>query len=364
MINYAKQSNLTPLDETLILNQENQTATFIHNSCRTELRNLSRRKRPPDEDEKSNKRLCLRSENERFDFKKQCFHCNCTCMVDTKHSDRNKFEEVRNETFENIFEMYANFLQFLQINTVVFDGYSLSTKDPTDKKRSGKASATIKTKETNLCATDRNTFLSNYENKKAFVKCLAATLRILGFQVFECPCDADTTIAKVALGYSKEQPVIVYADDTDILSLLLHNYYNAPDLKDICLTKMTGKSGHQQRKCYSTREVISRLLKRGEPTLPYLLFAHAFTDCDTTSSIYRFGETSIFKNLENSKRLRNIANIFYKDGQNPQAIGTVAISFFEALHSSSLSLPEIPKKKYDCMTMESLSNIDPSVLPP
>ena len=30
----------------------------------------------------------------------------------------------RNETFENIFEMYANFLQLLQINTVAF-GYSL-----------------------------------------------------------------------------------------------------------------------------------------------------------------------------------------------------------------------------------------------
>ena len=42
LINYAKQSNLTLLAETLISNQEGQTATFIHNSCRTELRNLSR----------------------------------------------------------------------------------------------------------------------------------------------------------------------------------------------------------------------------------------------------------------------------------------------------------------------------------
>ena len=41
LINYAKQSNLTPLAETLISNQENQTATFIQNSCRTEFRNLS-----------------------------------------------------------------------------------------------------------------------------------------------------------------------------------------------------------------------------------------------------------------------------------------------------------------------------------
>ena len=48
----------------------------------------------------------------------------------------------RKETFENIYEMYASFLQFLQINTVVF-GYSLSTKNATHKKRSGKASAII-----------------------------------------------------------------------------------------------------------------------------------------------------------------------------------------------------------------------------
>ena len=164
------------------------------------------------------------------------------------------------KSFENIFEMYANFLQFLQISTVVFDGYSLSTKDATHKKRSGKASATIEIKETNLCVTDRNTFLSNYENKKAFVKCLAEKLRILGFQVFECPCDADTTIVKVVLEYSKEQPIIVYADDTDILSLLLHHYRTTPDLKVIFLTEMNRKSDHQQRKCYSVREVISQLL--------------------------------------------------------------------------------------------------------
>ena len=93
LINYAKQSNLTPLAETL--NQENQTATVIHNSWRTELRNLCRRKRPPDEDDKLNKRRCLRTENERSDFKKQCFYCNGTCIVDTKHPDRNKFEELR-----------------------------------------------------------------------------------------------------------------------------------------------------------------------------------------------------------------------------------------------------------------------------
>lgn len=137
----------------------------------------------------------------------------------------------RNKTFENIFETYANFLQFFQINTVAFGDYSLSTRDATHKKCSGKASATIEIKGTNLCLTDRNTFFSNYENKKAFLKCLAANLRSLGFQVFEYSFNADTT----KLEYSKEQPVIVYADDTDILSLVLHHYHSTPYLTVIFL---------------------------------------------------------------------------------------------------------------------------------
>ena len=50
------------------------------------LRNLSQRKRTRDEDENSNKRRCLRNGNEKFDFKKQCFYCNGTCIVDNKNT--------------------------------------------------------------------------------------------------------------------------------------------------------------------------------------------------------------------------------------------------------------------------------------
>ena len=92
-----------------------------------------------------------------------------------------------------------------KFSSVVLDGYSLSRKDATHKKRSRKASATIEIKKRNLwdvpCGTSRNTFLSNYKNTKTFVKGLAAKMRILHFRVFECPCEADTTIVKVALKY-------------------------------------------------------------------------------------------------------------------------------------------------------------------
>ena len=71
--------------------------------------------------------------------------------------------------------------------------------------------------------------------------------------------------------YSKEQPVIVYADDTNILFLLLGHCYNTPSLKD-----MTRKSDHQQRKCYSVRDFISKLLKRGKTNVAISIVCSCF----------------------------------------------------------------------------------------
>ena len=43
-----------------------------------------------------------------------------------------------------------------------------------------------------------------------------------------------------------------------------------------------------------------------EDIIRYLLFAHAFTGCDTTSTIHKFGKTTIFKKLNNLTSLQSI----------------------------------------------------------
>lgn len=260
----------------------------------------------------------------------------------------------KNQSFETISKMYADFLHFLNITVVVFDGYSLSTKDVTHQKRSGNISSTVEVKETNKCPSDRNTFLTNYSNKGEFVKYLASKLRSFGFQVFECPSDADTTIVKVAIEIAKTQDVTVYSDDTDVLCLLVHHFYHSSNMKNVYMSNMT-RQKDQARSCYSISEITNQ---------PYLLFAHAFTGCDTTSAIHRFGKTAIFKRLENSKDLREIADMFNKNQQTPEEIGKATIAFFEALHSPTSSLAEIRKRKYEDMILSSRSNIDPSILPP
>ena len=92
LISYADKLELQPLVDQLKANLNNREITFIHNSCRTDLRNASRRIKPTKIREKS---ISVRSEHSSFDFKRQCFYCERVCIYDEKHPDRNRFEEVR-----------------------------------------------------------------------------------------------------------------------------------------------------------------------------------------------------------------------------------------------------------------------------
>ena len=115
---------------------------------------------------------------------------------------------------------------------------------------------------------------------------------------------------------------------------------------------MTKNKSSQARECVSIRKVIQEM---DENTLRYLLFAHAFTECDTTSAIHRFWKVSIFKKLQNVN-LAQIAKVFYEDGK---------FRFFELLHSSpGDDIHQIRKRKYEEMVMSNRWKIDPSLLPP
>ena len=94
-----------------------------------------------------------------------------------------------------------------------------------------------------------------------------------------------------------------------------------------------------------------------------MLFAHAFTGCETTSAIHKFDKTGLFKKLSTSSALRKITATFYED-KLPEEVGNACIRFFEFLHSPSDNLPQIRKTKYEQMATSDRSAIDPSLLPP
>ena len=198
-------------------------------------------------------------------------------------------------------------LHKLKINVTVFDGYSLSTKDTTRKKRSGGVSNTVDIKDINPCPEERNKFLSNYANKEAFVKFLRTKLELLVFDIIQCPSDAYTAIVKVALNSNDDKPVTIYSDDTDILCLLIHHSVQLPNTQDIYLINITCKKGTKQRECFNIKDITNNL---DQSVIQYLLFAHAFNGCDTTSAIYKFGKMAIYKKMHDSNHPKNVAAEF------------------------------------------------------
>ena len=198
----------------------------------------------------------------------------------------------RNETFEKICEKYSNFLSYHSVDINIFDRYAPSTKNATHRNGSETFSERVETKNNNPCTSDRSSFFSNYVNKANFVKFLAEKLQKNGFNVIQCPVDADTTIIKTALTVAKEKRnKEENVTDIDILNALENH------------------------------------------VIKYLLFAHAFTGCDTTSAIHNFGKTSIFKKLKDSVALTNIGDVFYEKFKMPEEIDNACINFFEKMYT-------------------------------
>ena len=157
---------------------------------------------------------------------------------------------------------------------------------------------------------------------------------MLGFDIIQCPSDADTTIAKVALNSNDDKPVTIYSEDTDILCLLIHRSVQLPDTRDIYLINMTCKKCTKQPECFNIKDITDNL---DQSVIQYLLFTHTFTDCDTTSAIYKFGKIVIFKKMDDSNHLKNLAAEFYNNNKLPEDTGNTAIRFFECLYSSTSS---------------------------
>lgn len=93
LIGYVEKQGLSDLAQELKDSQRKRDhKVYIHNSCRTKLRNQSRETKAEREQKenappKGRKRI--------FDFKTQCFYCEKPCFNDSKHPDRHTFEMVR-----------------------------------------------------------------------------------------------------------------------------------------------------------------------------------------------------------------------------------------------------------------------------
>ena len=108
--------------------------------------------------------------------------------------------------------------------------------------------------------------------------------------------------------------------------------------------------------CHRYTECIRELF------IKYLLFAHAFTGCETPSVIHNFGKTYIFRKLKDSVALTNIGDVFYEEFKMPEEVSNACIHFFEKMCSPSDQLLQIRKRRYNEIVRTDRARIDPSLL--
>ena len=187
--------------------------------------------------------------------------------------------------FKNVAEAYVSYANNnYGIAHVVFDGYddTMSTKSNEHSRRlkSTDSSQNVSARQENEAQYSKEHFLFEYPQQKpvnfTFIrfphKKWASCARIKG--------DADTKIVATALQLADESNIIVVADDTDVAVMLLYHWKD--QLSDKFVPQERGK------KFWSIKEAAQKITLKD-----HLLFIHAWSGCDLTSSILGKGKPSI-----------------------------------------------------------------------
>ena len=137
----------------------------------------------------------------------------------------------RGMTYSAICDLCVDYIESNYKNAVVvFDGCEGGppTKDTAHLRRTGGCTSTpVKFTADMTLTLKKDLFLTNKENKQAFIKMLDKKLQSSGFRVFHADDDdADVLIVKKAIEVSQTENTAVIGDDADLLVLLLYHARN------------------------------------------------------------------------------------------------------------------------------------------
>ncbi|XP_045475385.1 uncharacterized protein LOC123686399 isoform X2 [Harmonia axyridis] len=234
--------------------------------------------------------------------------------------------------YSDICNLYYSYLikHFGSNVTVIFDGYSKETigiKSYERYRRKEKCvAADVEISEDNLVTLTQKKFLSNIANKKQFVNLLSNNLQNRGISTNIASEDADLLIVKTAIDLKRRrnQSVTIVGNDIDLLIILISL---VSDEEVIYFYKMT--PGKQANVIYSTE--YDKNLK------PFLLFAHAFAGCDTTSAIFKKGKKSIISLLKKKPDLQALISVFYESNRSIEELYAVSEKIIFHLYGQSIT---------------------------
>ena len=169
---------------------------------------------------------------------------------------------------------------------MVFDGYtnSYSTKLVEQARRYRmKKSTDINFNWETKITTKQEDLLSNVTNKSRLISMLMSKLQDNGINTLQATDDAVMLIVDTAINLSETNLAADIGEDVDLLVLLLGK---TPTNRDILLVK-PGR-GRTETTVFSSQELQQLGLKD-------ILFLHAFSGCDTTSSVFSKSKVGFLK---------------------------------------------------------------------
>ena len=268
------------------------------------------------------------------------------------------------QLFKNILEGYKAYVKSIfGVCTIVFDGYcnEPSPKDHEHQRRSSISCPKVKPQHNSIITVSQQIFLSSNSNKESLIDMLIPTLIPDNHTIKQAAADADTLIVASVLGFASEgQAVSLFANDTDILVMLVYHWKR--DMATVCVKSDIMKSGKRIQKVFNVEEACSIVTTT---TKQHILLIHAFTGCDTTSAIHDKGKSVLKKLLENSNEAQTSAMVFLDPDATKDDIGEAGIRLFVLLYGGKPGdkLADLRYSKYMWMAATS-SRISPSKLPP
>ena len=184
----------------------------------------------------------------------------------------------------------------------------------------------------------KETFFSNSRNKTSFIHVLADNLTRENISTLCCRDDADTEIVKQCLQLAEGGSVLLRAEDADILLMLTHHFI---------MTKHNTIVFSTSNGSYSINELVQSLTRVQRNCL---LFAHAFSGCDTVSAIRGFSKEAIFKTLC-TESLKPRIDVFYSDESGHSQIEDAGVEIFQIIYkfpSTPLSSQRVTRFNNQC----------------
>lgn len=269
-----------------------------------------------------------------------------------------------NATFNTICDNDVSYVKrhFEKNVVIVFDGYpedlqTVVLKGWERRRRAAKhRSPEVIVNATAFPPTTQEKFLSNDKNKARLIDILKKALQDSGVVVQQAPADADSFIVGTAIQEaSNHDEVTIIGEDIDLLVILTALGYHLNNV----FFKKPGR-GRTPEQLYSPAS-----FKYEESVAKHILFLHACSGCDTTSSIFNVGKLKFIETLKKNNNLNKALSLFREANIHKHCLAQAGECFLIALFGGDENVKTLDDLRFKNFTKSVTRNkFNFATLPP